>query len=79
LLLEEERKLGADLEFLAELEQIIISFDALMETEERLVALLKLNGNGGHERVTLNGLRKTRDIVSNARQKILAAYRKTVL
>jgi len=78
LLLEEERRLGADLEFLAELEQTIISFDALIDTQERLVTMLELNGDGERQRAILNGFRKTRELCQRYRQKIVAAHAKTV-
>jgi len=71
LLLEEERRLGADLEFLAELDKTITNFDALIETQEKFVAIL--NGDGGREMVRLNGLRKTRDLCQMYRKKIIAA------
>jgi hypothetical protein len=71
LLLEEERRLGADLEFLEELDKTISNFDALIETQEKFVALL--NGNGGREMGRLTGLQKTRDLFQTYRKKIIAA------
>ena len=73
LLVREEDKLGADLELLAEVERTIIGFDALIETQKRLVATLEHNGDGaGRERATLNGLRNAHDLCQMYRQKISA-------
>src|SRR5262245_26658065 len=80
LLVREENKLGADLEFLAEVDQTIISFEALIETQNRLVATLEHNGGEAErERVTLNGLRDAHVMCQMYRQKILVASEKTVL
>jgi hypothetical protein len=38
LLLQEERRLGADVDFLSELEETIIRFNALIETQEKFNA-----------------------------------------
>ena len=79
LLVREEDKLGADLEFLAEVDQTIISFDALIETQNRLVATLEHNGGEAErERATLNGLRNAHVLCQMYRQKILVAFEKTV-
>ena len=80
LLVREEDKLGADLEFLAEVDQTIIGFDALIETQSRLVATLEHNGGEAErERATLNGLRDAHVLCQMYRQKILVASEKTVL
>src|SRR5436309_2391150 len=80
LLVKEEDKLGADLEFLAEVERTIISFRALIDTQRRLVATLEHNGGEAErERATLNGLRHTHVLCQMYRQKILVASGKTVL
>jgi len=81
LLIEEEDKLGADLEFLAEVEQTIISFDALIETQKSLVAMLEQNGcEAGRERTILNGLHDTRFLCQTYHRKIVhVASGKTVL
>jgi hypothetical protein len=71
LLLEEESKLGADLEFLAEIDKTISNFEALIETQEKFVTIF--NGNDGREMYTLRGLRKTRDLYQMYRKKIIAA------
>ena len=80
LLVKEEDKLGTDLEFLAQVEETIISFDALIETQKRLVATLEQNGDeAGRERATLNGLLDTRFLCQTYRNRILIASGKTVL
>jgi len=78
LLVREEDKLGADQEFLAEVDQTIISFDALIETQNRLVATLEHNGGEAErERATLNGLRDAHVLCQMYRQKILVASEQT--
>ena len=80
LLVEEENKLGADLQFLAELEQTIISFEALIETQKKLLATLEQNGDEAvRERTTLNGLRTTHALCQMYRQKIIFASENKVL
>ena len=80
LLVREEDKLGADLEFLAEVEQTIITFDALIDTQKRLVATLEQNGSeAGRERATLNGLREAHVLCQMYRNRFLVASGKTVL
>jgi len=80
LLVKEEDKLGIDLEFLAQVEETIVSFDALIETQARLVATLEQHGDeAGRERATLNGLRNTRSLCQTYRNRILLASGKTVL
>ena len=80
LLVEEENKLGADLQFLAELEQTIISFEALIETQKKLVATLEQGGSDvTRELTTLNGLRATHALCQMYRQKIIFASENKVL
>ena len=82
LLVKEEDKLGTDLEFLAEVDQLIIGFGALIETQNEFVATLEQNGGGNEaerERATLNGLRETHVLCQMYRQKILGASARTVL
>ena len=80
LLIREEDRLGADLEFVAEVEKTIIGFDALIETQKRLVAMLELNGGEAErERATLKGLREAHVLCQVYRQKLLAANGKSVL
>jgi hypothetical protein len=80
LLVKEEDKLGADLEFLAEVEHTIANFEALIETQNRLVETLQKNGlESGRERSTLNGLRTAHVLCQMYRQKILFACDKTFL
>src|SRR5262249_15425650 len=79
LLIKEEDKLAADLEFLAEVERMIANFEALIETQSRLVETLETNGlESGRERATLDGLRTTHVSCQMYRQKILFACGKTV-
>ena len=80
LLVKEEDKLGIDLEFLAEVDQLIMGFGALIETQNELVATLEQNGDeAGRERATLNGLRETHGLCQIYRQKLLGASARTVL
>jgi len=80
LLVEEEDKLGADLQFLAEVEQTIISFEALIETQKKLVATLEQSGSDVTcELSTLNGLRVTHALCQMYRQKIIFASENKVL
>ena len=80
LLIEEEDKLGADLQFLAEVEQAIISFEAVIETQKKLVATLQQSGSDvTRELTTLNGLRATHALCQMYRQKIIFASENKVL
>ena len=80
LLVKEEDKLGTDLEFLAEVERMIGNFEALIETQNRIIETLEKNGlQSGPERATLDGLRTTHVSCQMYRQKILFACGKTVL
>jgi len=80
LLVEEEDKLGADLQFLAEIEQTIISFEALIETQKKLVATMEQGGSDvTRELTTLNGLRATHALCQMYRQKIIFASENKVL
>ena len=80
LLVREEDKLGADLEFLAEVERTIIGFDALIETQKRLDATLEHNGGAaGLERPHSTGCARLTSCVSCTVKRLLAACGMTAL
>jgi hypothetical protein len=78
ILIREEDRLGVDREFIAELEQTIISFDALIETQEKIVATLERNGDeAARQRATLKGLRDAHVLCQIYCRKLLTASGKT--
>ena len=64
LLVEELDRLGADLEFIVEIERAISAFDALIKTQRNLVMMLEHDGldGDGRARALLNGLLESKAV-----------------
>lgn len=77
LLVEEENKLGLDLEFLAELDRTITNFDALVQTQKALVATLERDGHDGTAGAQnlLDGLMKSQLLYRECRKEIAISKR----
>lgn len=73
LLVEEEDKLGQDLELIADLERAIASFDGLIKSQSSLVATFK-----GHEGRDLDGARRFLDGLVESRTLYKEYHRRLV-
>ena len=71
LLVEELDRLGADLEFIVEIERTISTFDALIETQRKLVMTLERHGLDGDRRakVLLDGLVESQAVYRSYRRR----------
>ncbi len=73
LLLEEEDRLGADIELLGEVAKTIANFEALIETQSRFVALVETRGQYvASARAILDGLRRSKDLCEQYQERIVA-------
>ena len=74
LLLQEVEKLGADLGMLGEVRKTIASFDALIDTQSRFVALLDTNGqHSASATALLDGLRRTKDLCTRYYERLVSS------
>jgi hypothetical protein len=80
LLVEEENKLGADLELIAEVERVIANFDALIVTQQALAAALEPHGHecGARDRGLLDGLRQSQRLHKEYHQSLLVTFMRWV-
>jgi len=78
LLLEEENRLGADLEFIVEIERTISAFDALIETQLKLVMMLERGGldGDGRAKALLAGLLESRSVYRNYHRRMLRSLQR---
>jgi hypothetical protein len=77
LLVEEENKLGADLELIAEVERAIANFDALIIAQLTLVAALERQGHecDARDRSLLEGLRQSQRLHKEYHQSLLVTFK----
>jgi hypothetical protein len=80
LLVEEENKLGADLELIAEVERAIANFDALIVTQQALVAALERPGHecDARDRGLLDGMRQSQRLHKEYHQSLLVTFMRWV-
>ena len=76
LLVEEENKLGADLELIAEVERAIANFDALIVTQQALAAALERHEHecDARDRGLLDGLRQSQRLHKEYHQSLLVRF-----
>jgi hypothetical protein len=76
LLVDEENKLGLDTALLAEVERAIENFDAIIETQKKLVGTLKRDGHDGVARAQalLDGLMQSQILHREYHHKMLRAF-----
>jgi len=76
LLVEEENKLGADLELIAEVERAIANFDALIVAQQALAAALERHGHecDARDRGLLDGLRQSQRLHKEYHQSLLVTF-----
>jgi hypothetical protein len=81
LLLQEKDKLGRDGALLAEVERAIANFDAIIETQKKLVVTLKQNGHDGvaQAQSLLDGLMNSQSLYREYQQKMLQAFNSTII
>ncbi len=77
LLVDEEDKLGSDLELIAEVDRFIASFESLIQTQSALVAALERDGDdrAPPARSLLDGLAQSQTLYKEYRHKIVHAVR----
>ena len=80
LLVEEENKLGADLELIAEVERVIANFDALIVAQQALAAALERHGHecDARDRGLLDGLRQSQRLHKEYHQSLLVTFMRWV-
>jgi hypothetical protein len=80
LLVEEENKLGADLELIAEVERAIANFDALIIAQQALAAALERPGHecDARDRGLLDGLRQSQRLHKEYHQSLLVSFMRWV-
>jgi hypothetical protein len=76
LLVEEENKLGADLELIAEVERVVANFDALIVAQQALAAALECHGHefGARDGGLLDGLRQSQRLHKEYHQSLLVTF-----
>ncbi len=70
--MEEEDRLGADLELVGEITKTIANFNALIETQSKFVAVLEKSGDySKRARSLLDGLQQTKMLCEQYRERIV--------
>jgi hypothetical protein len=79
LLIMQEDRFGDDLELLASVEEVVMNFVALIETQKKLVTVLETNGLEGVQRARalLDGLERSHVLHQEYHQRMVACFKRT--